>query len=73
MDKEHTNPLGQPIAPCESSERCAVVSCHVCLSEVPADVALTAEGPDYVQYFCGLECLEKWQARAEEAHAPKSD
>jgi hypothetical protein len=41
------------------------IACDVCLTEVPASVAQTAEGPDYVQHFCGLDCLEKWQEQSE--------
>ncbi|MFP4131207.1 DUF3330 domain-containing protein [Thiohalospira sp.] len=41
------------------------IACEVCLTEVPASVAQTAEGPDYVQHFCGLDCLERWQEQGE--------
>jgi hypothetical protein len=36
------------------------VACEICLTEIPASVAKTVEGVDYVHYFCGLDCLEKW-------------
>lgn len=39
-----------------------IVACDVCMTEIPAALAKTFEGPDYVLYFCGLECLGKWQA-----------
>ncbi len=39
----------------------AVLSCEICLSEIPASVAHSLEGPDYVHHFCGLECYERWQ------------
>lgn len=38
-----------------------MVKCGVCLTEIPATVAKTFDGPDYVHYFCGLDCLGKWQ------------
>lgn len=44
--------------------RCVVpepVSCEVCLKLVPKSEAQSAEARDYVAYFCGLECYEKWQ------------
>lgn len=36
------------------------VSCEVCLKELPRSDAITPEAMDYVAYFCGLECHEKW-------------
>lgn len=40
------------------------IACEVCLKEIPRSVARSYEGPDYVYYFCGAECYEKWQAAA---------
>ncbi|MCC6536815.1 MAG: DUF3330 domain-containing protein [Bryobacterales bacterium] len=37
------------------------VQCHLCLREVSRSVATTAEGLDYVHYFCGLDCLAQWR------------
>lgn len=42
------------------------IACDVCLTEIPASVAETAEGPDYIYHFCGLECYVKWQEAKEE-------
>ena len=42
------------------------VACEVCTKEVPLSAAKTAEGIDYVMYFCGLECLEAWQEQKAE-------
>lgn len=36
------------------------LACEVCLSEIPASVAQSLEGPDYVHHFCGLECYARW-------------
>ncbi len=36
------------------------VACEVCLKEIPISEAKSAEAVDYVQYFCGLECYDKW-------------
>ena len=41
----------------------AIVSCEVCLTEIPKSVARSYEGPDYVYYFCGGDCYQKWQAQ----------
>ncbi len=42
-----------------------LVSCEICLKEVPVSDAVTPEVADYVAHFCGLECYEKWQQQAE--------
>lgn len=42
-----------------------LLQCDVCLTEIPASVSQTLEGPDYVHHFCGLDCLEKWREKAE--------
>lgn len=52
---------GAPILPCEEDEECEMVSCQVCLTEVPKSVAKSYEGPDYVYHFCGHDCFEKWR------------
>ena len=41
------------------------IACEVCLAEIPGSVAHSAEGPDYVHHYCGLECLAQWRAVAE--------
>jgi hypothetical protein len=42
--------------------------CEVCLKRVSRSEALTAEGKDFVAYFCGNACYERW--RGERAPAP---
>lgn len=37
------------------------VPCEVCLKEVPGSEAVVSEVEDYVAYFCGLDCFEKWK------------
>jgi len=37
------------------------IACDVCLKEIPKSVAQSHEGPDYVYYFCGPACYEKWR------------
>lgn len=39
------------------------VACEVCLKEIPRSEAAVAEVADYVAYFCGLDCYDKWQAK----------
>lgn len=40
----------------------SLVSCEVCLKEVPLAEATVPEACDYFVYFCGLECYEKWKS-----------
>lgn len=39
--------------------------CEVCLKEIPASEAKSAEAEDYVLYFCGLDCYGRWAAQHE--------
>lgn len=43
------------------------VACCVCCKEIPLDAAFTPEGAEYVEHFCGLECYQRFQARAMES------
>jgi len=47
------------------------VSCEVCMKEIPASEAKTAEAVDYVAHFCGLECFEKWKHRQNGEQEPR--
>jgi hypothetical protein len=47
----------QPAKPLEPQR----VPCEICLKEVPKSEAAVAEARDYVAYFCGLECYDKWR------------
>ena len=40
-----------------------VVECTVCLAEIPSSSAKSEEASDYVMYFCGLDCYDKWKNR----------
>ena len=37
------------------------VSCEICLKEIPKSEAAMAEAVDYVAYFCGFDCYQKWK------------
>jgi hypothetical protein len=41
-----------------------LVSCAMCLKEVPRSEATVPEAVDYVVHFCGIDCYRQWQARA---------
>lgn len=47
-----------------------LVSCKVCLKEIPRSVASSQEGSDYVLYFCGENCFMKWREGKTEAGGP---
>ena len=38
------------------------VACEICLKEIPRSEAEVEEASDYVAYFCGLDCFEKWKS-----------
>lgn len=42
-----------------------MVSCEICLKEVPHSETEVEEVADYVMYFCGLDCYEKWHEEKE--------
>ena len=48
----------------------AMLSCDVCLKEIPKSAAMTAEGADYVGEFCGLECYQEFLKKPD---APATD
>ncbi len=64
MKTRHRNPAGAPVAQCSDEDSCTVLSCEVCLKEVPADSVKVTDAQDYVHHFCGLDCLEIWQKQA---------
>jgi len=59
----HHQVMAQPAKPVEPRR----VPCEVCLKEVPKSEAAMAEARDYVAYFCGLECYDKWRREREES------
>lgn len=61
------NSAGAPIAACDLEHGCVTVACAACLVEIPSDVALSFEGPDYVHHFCGLDCLGVWKKKHEDS------
>lgn len=41
----------------------AILTCDVCLAEIPESVAVSQEADEYTQHFCGLECYSKWKTQ----------
>ena len=48
-------------------------TCCVCCKEIPLDAAFTPEGAEYVEHFCGLDCYERFQARAKALNESSTD
>lgn len=42
------------------------ITCEICMKEVPVNEATVPEAADYIIYFCGLECYEKWKSQQED-------
>lgn len=40
------------------------VTCITCQREVPLSEAVVPEAVDYMLYFCGLDCYDRWRAQA---------
>ena len=43
------------------------VSCEVCFKEIPLSEANSVKATDYIMYYCGLDCYEKWKNQEEES------
>ena len=39
------------------------VRCQVCQHDIPLSEAVVPEATDYVVYFCGLDCYERWRSQ----------
>jgi len=50
----------------QNTESWELVDCEICLTEIPLSEAKNEEATDYVMYFCGLECFEKWKLSQDE-------
>lgn len=71
MDKQkNLNPGGGEVLPCAEDETCAVTTCAACMKEIPASVAQSEEGTDYLQHFCGLDCMDAWKAQQQRTTDP---
>ncbi len=51
----------------ETLDNGTLIACHVCMVEIPLSEAINEEALDYVMYFCGLECFDKWRLAAEKS------
>ncbi|MGA7951100.1 MAG: DUF3330 domain-containing protein [Thiobacillaceae bacterium] len=63
MDKHRDNltSSGAHVLDCGSDDQCTVLTCEMCLTELPESDAIREEAADYIAHFCGLDCLELWR------------
>ena len=40
-----------------------LLTCEVCLKEIPASTVNAEEVDDYVYYLCGADCYSEWQKK----------
>ena len=45
------------------------VPCDVCQHDIPIAEVVAAEVTDYVVYFCGLDCYDRWRRQREAIHS----
>lgn len=57
------------MAESEQTHEIELVECEVCLKEIPVSEATSEEVSDYVTYYCGLDCYEKWKKQLAEHSA----
>ena len=62
------------MTPSDKPVEATLVTCAVCLHEIPKSEATVPEAVDYFVYFCGPDCYEKWtkQRRSPEEQVEKS-
>jgi hypothetical protein len=56
------------MTPSDKPGDATLVSCEVCLKEIPKSEASVPEAVDYFVYFCGADCYQKWNH-----HKPRVD
>lgn len=44
----------------ETQTEAGLLSCEVCLKEIPISEASSSEAADYIIYFFGIECFGLW-------------
>ena len=51
----------------DRSTEMAMIKCEVCLKEIPRSEAKSPEGQDYLIYFCGLDCYDRWNQSSDKS------
>ncbi len=45
------------------------VACEVCFKEIPLSEATSVKAIDYIVYYCGLDCYDKWKKQDVESES----
>jgi len=53
----------EAMSPSDKPVEATLVSCEVCLKEIPKSEATVPEAVDYFVYFCAPDCYQKWNHR----------
>jgi len=40
------------------------IACEICMKEIPKDLSKSEESVEYIYYFCGQNCFDKWHKKA---------
>ena len=43
------------------------IACEVCFKEIPISEAKSVKATDYIMYYCGLDCYDKWKKQGKES------
>lgn len=49
------------------------VACEVCFREIPLSEATSVKAIDYIVYYCGLDCYDKWKKQKAEPESSADD
>lgn len=49
------------------------VACEVCFKEIPLSEATSVKATDYIVYYCGLDCYDKWRKQKAEPESSTDD
>lgn len=44
-----------------------MIKCEVCLKEIPRSEVKSPEAQDYLIYFCGLDCYDRWNQSSDKS------
>ena len=48
-----------------------LLTCEVCLKEIPESEAKIPEAEDYILFFCGIDCYDEWRRRKAGSGGPE--
>lgn len=45
-----------------------IITCEVCFKEIPISEAKSDKATDYIMYYCGLDCYDKWKKQEDKSN-----